>query len=145
MFWIALIIYIVGTATSYNFLWKAIQYGEMFGWWRTHVIDYFFGKGYRKLADFLGDCQICFAHFIGWLNFIPFFVIGYRCIHWHTGWWLFWQILLAVWVGLVIITIGWWVSLFSKSILDKNFEAIRKLKDHNDKKEQAEQLKKQSS
>lgn len=103
MFLIITILLFTSTPAIYNFLWKAIQRGEMFGAWQD-VVEWVFGKGWHKVSDFIGGCQVCFAHFIAWLAYITWATI---CGEWYV--WLLWT---------AMVPMLWLVNLYSKHILD---------------------------
>lgn len=128
MFWIITILYIITTPAVYNFLWKAIQPNEMFGAWQR-VIDAVYGIGLHKLSDFIGGCQVCFAHFISWLAYIV-----WVCFTWNiVGYWS-----LLLWIPCV--TFVWMLNLSSKHALDILAEQAKKLKEENDEREQNKYL-----
>lgn len=121
MFIIVTILLFVATPAIYNFLWKAIQRGEMFGAWQD-VVDWVYGKGWHKVSDFIGGCQVCFAHFCAWLAYITWAVIWDR---WYV--WVLWM---------AIVPLVWYINLGSKLLLDVLAEKAKELKDINDKNEQ---------
>lgn len=63
------IIFLLGSMCGFVFLWNATRRGNFLYKWRK-IPDFFYRKGHHEIADFLGECQICFAHFIAWLSFI---------------------------------------------------------------------------
>lgn len=58
----------VAAMCGYVFLWKAMQGGQIFERWYD-VLSWVSGKGWVKLAMFLGMCEVCFAHCISWIAF----------------------------------------------------------------------------
>jgi hypothetical protein len=120
MFGIATILYIILTPAVYNFLWKAIQEGEMFGKWQL-VVEWVWAKGYKKLSDFIGGCQVCFAHFIAWLGYVLWSVLCYE----HLEWLVF-----VLWLG--VVPFIWYLNLISKLALDVLAEKAEKLKRENE-------------
>lgn len=97
------ILLLLGTPPIYNFLWKAIQPNEMFGVWQA-VIDWVYGKGWHKVSDFIGGCQVCFAHFVAWLGYIVW-----------ASLWGHWLVFL---LWMVLVPVVWYVNLASKLLLD---------------------------
>lgn len=69
MWLIGQILCVIGAMCGYVFLWKAIQSGQIFEQW-YNVLSWISGKGYVKIAMFLGMCEMCFAHFISWAMYI---------------------------------------------------------------------------
>lgn len=122
MFWIITILYILAMPAMYNFLWKAIQRGEMFGKWQD-VLDWLFAKGYKNLEKFLGGCMVCFSHCIAWLAYIAWAIISSKYIEW----WYF----TFLWIVLVPIT--WYLGVMSKHLIDVLAEKVEKLQKENGK------------
>lgn len=106
MLLITSILLLVFAPALYNFLWKAIQPDEMLGIWQR-VIDWVYGKGWHKLSDFLGGCQVCFAHFIAWVGYVLWAILNYN----QLGWLVY-----LLWMG--VVTVMWYVNLASKLLLD---------------------------
>lgn len=114
------IIFVLGAASGYLFLWKAIQRGQMFGKWQN-VLDWLYGKGMKHLSMFLGDCVVCFAHFIAWVMF----GLNYAATH---SMWEIHGVLFNILYALVFVAISWRLSLFSYYIMDKQ-ESEKQLRD----------------
>lgn len=89
----------------------------MFGFWQG-VINWVFGKGMHKLSDFIGGCQVCFAHFIAWVGYI---IWGVLWGHWLT---------LVLWIG--VVPLIWYINLASKLLLDILSERLEQLKKQNE-------------
>jgi hypothetical protein len=102
------ILYIAATPCLYNFLWKAIQPGEMLGKWQK-VLDWIWNYS-KQLEKFLGGCEICFSHFISWLGLACFvcFTWNHISLSWYQ-----WIIL-----GWMSISLTWYLGLYSKQLLD---------------------------
>lgn len=107
------IIFLIGAASGYLFLWKAIQHGQMFGKWQM-LLDWLYGKGYKHLSMFLGDCVVCFAHFISWLMFILNVVIMNI-----EGDWVIDSIIGNIIYALVWVAISWRLCIYSYYEQDK--------------------------
>lgn len=110
----------IGTPCVYCFLWKAIQHEEMFGFWQK-VIDKVYSYS-ENLAKFIGDCQICFSHFIAWVCMAVFVALNWY--DWPFRWYT------SIVFVLVHISILWWLGIVAKQVMDKKMhEAFIKEKE----------------
>lgn len=107
MFWFYYIMLLLGTPCGYSFLWRAIQPGEMFGFWQR-TIKWAYGI-HPNLSDFIGSCQICFSHFIAWVSMGVFIGLTYKL--WPFGWF-------GSGVFVIFnIAIVWWLSIMANQWL----------------------------
>lgn len=99
----------LGTPCMYNFLWKAIQPGEMFGFW-DKVWNWLYSKGYKNIANFLGGCEVCFSHCISWVSLIMFCALASPI--WVFAWYE------TVLIVLFPLFINWFTGLWMKQAMD---------------------------
>lgn len=131
MFLVYYIIFMVGTPCMYNFLWKAIQEGEMLGAWQK-VLEWLYSQGHKSLEKFLGGCEVCFSHFISWVGIGLFILFTYRI--WPLG---FFETLALMFFPLFI---NWFTGLWLKQSLDIRAAKRQKLELEADELERVKQM-----
>lgn len=62
------IVSVIATASLAKILYFSIQSGQWLGKWQNVLIS-LNEKGHSGLTKFLGQCEMCFSHFISFLSF----------------------------------------------------------------------------
>lgn len=98
-------IFLLFTVAMFHFVWKAIQPGAMLGKWQT-ALDWMYEHKMKGIAQMLGGCKMCFAHYMAIFGFVCFYVFTSNMELWIVKGWS--SNIITYWV---FVSISWFASL----------------------------------